>query len=100
MCNTNHEFVCPHNDGVDCKLHYCDNCGWNPAVAEARLTEIIAKMPVEKKFTIPFTGYCEVFAKDPEEALAKAEDTQHQFFAYYDYGKPVCSEKEDEDEVD
>ena len=34
--------ICPNNSGVDC-LHpdECSRCGWNPEVAEKRLTQYI-----------------------------------------------------------
>ena len=54
----------------------------------------------EKQYKVPFTGYCEVYAKSPEEAAEKADDIQSQFFAHYDYGEPICLEKEDKDELD
>lgn len=86
-------WVCPYNDGVDCSREKCDRCGWNPDVSKARL----AAMP-EKKFTIPFRGYCEVWANTPEEAEKKA-DNDEMFFAHYEFGEPTCKE-EDEDELD
>ena len=52
----------------------------------------------EKKFTIPFRGYCEVWANTPEEAEKKA-DNDEMFFAHYEFGEPTCKE-EDEDELD
>lgn len=52
----------------------------------------------EKRYKIPFTGYCEVWAKSPEEAVEKADTVEQQFFAYYDYGEPVSMSKEETDE--
>ena len=52
----------------------------------------------EKQYKVPFTGYCEVYAKSPEEAAEKADDIQSQFFAHYDYGEPVLMGKDDEDD--
>ena len=95
------KFVCPHNEEVDCTKAHCERCGWNPTVARKRLRNIKGdrvKMPGDKKYMIPFTGYCEVFASDAEEALNRAEDISQQFFAQYDYGDPVC--EEDENELD
>jgi hypothetical protein len=54
----------------------------------------------EKKYKVPFTGYCEVFAHDENEALDIADTIEQQFFAHYDYGDPICLDKEDEDELD
>lgn len=54
-------------------------------------------MAAEKKYTIPFTGYCEVWAESPEEALHKA-DNDKLFFLQYHFGEPTC--KEDENELD
>ena len=54
-------------------------------------------MASEKKYTIPFTGYCEVWAKSEKEALNKA-DNDDMFFLHYDFGNPIC--EEDENELD
>ena len=54
----------------------------------------------EKRYKIPFTGYCEVWANSPEEAAEKADDIEKQFFAHYDYGDAICLEKEEENELD
>lgn len=92
-------FVCHHNTAVQCEYPNCDSCGWNPEVAEARLTNIMRGYdPMSKRYKIPFTGYCEVWAKNPEEAADMAEDIEKQFFAHYDYGEPECMEKEDADD--
>ena len=53
-----------------------------------------------KLYRVPFTGYCEVWAKSPEEATDKADTVEQQFFAHYDYSNPICLEKEDENELD
>ena len=89
-------FVCPHNPDVDCEEAVCDRCGWYPPVEQARKESLRGT----KLYKIPFTGYCEVFARSPEEATEKAEEIRNQFFAHYDYGDPVCMTKEDEDELD
>ena len=89
-------FVCPHNKEVECDNATCERCGWYPPVAEKRKEETMKL----RKYVIPFTGYCEVWAKSPEEASAKAENIEQQFFAHYDYGEPICKEKEDENELD
>jgi hypothetical protein len=89
-------FVCPYNMEVDCEQANCQHCGWYPPVAKERKKQIMAL----KLYRIPFTGFCEVWAKTPEEAAEKAEDIKAQFFAHYDYGYPVCLSKEDENELD
>ena len=85
-------WVCPHNDEVDCSKKKCESCGWNPDVSKARLMA----MP-GKKFTIPFKGYCEVWAENPEDAEEKAANDE-MFFAHYEFGEPTC--EEDENELD
>ncbi len=89
------ERPCDYNDQVVCDKRECYHCGWDPEVAHERLTEYRG---FPKLYRIPFTGYCEVWAKSPEEAADLAEDIQKQFFAHYDYGDPVCLEKEADDE--
>lgn len=89
-------FVCPHNKEVDCSCTTCENCGWYPPVEKKRKEKIMEF----KLYMVPFTGYCEVWAKSPEEAAEKAEDIKAQFFAHYDYGDPVCLAKEEENELD
>lgn len=86
-------FVCPHNDQVDCDAAKCERCGWYPPVAKERKKELMAL----KLYKVPFTGFCEVWAKSPEEASDKAEDIEQQFFAKYNYGDPECLSKEVED---
>ena len=95
------KIICPHNQGCSCDIPDCDKCGWNPVVAEHRLKKYKEGLGMfEKKYKIPFTGYCEVYARDEEEALEKAENIEDQYFAEYDYGEPICLEKEEENEVD
>ena len=89
-------FVCPYNREVDCSCTNCEHCGWYPPVEKKRKSEIMEL----KQYRVPFTGYCEVWAKSPEEAADKAEDVPQQFFAHYDYGDPVCLSKEDANELD
>ena len=37
--------VCRFTEGVDCSQQtMCDQCGWNPEVAEKRLVRILAQM--------------------------------------------------------
>jgi hypothetical protein len=90
------ERICQFNEGVICDSTECYHCGWDPEVAKARLKAITG----EKLYRVPFTGYCEVYATSPEEAAEKAEDIEQQFFAHYDYGDPICEEKEEENEMD
>ena len=89
--------ACIYNDGVDCETHNCERCGWNPAVEKERKEAIFG---IQKRYKIPFTGYCEVWARNPEEAAEMAEDIQKQFYAYYDYGDPECVEKEEKNAMD
>lgn len=90
------ERVCEYNRAVVCDRDVCYHCGWDPEVAEERLVEITG----ERLFRVPFTGYCEVWAKTKREAAEKAEVIEQQFFAQYDYGDPVCVKKEEENELD
>ena len=90
------ERTCDYNNGIICDSSECYHCGWDPEVAKKRLVSITG----EKRYKIPFTGYCEVWAKSPEEAAEKAEDIEKQFFAHYDYSDPICLEKEEENELD
>lgn len=88
------KFVCPHNDEIDCDNEQCNTCGWNPKVARRRLREMThgkGKLSSDKKFKIPFKGYCEVWADTEEEALALA-DNDEMFFVQYDFGDPICEE--------
>lgn len=50
-----------------------------------------------KKYKIPFTGYCEVWADSQEEALEEAEN-ESMYFVEYNFGDPTC--EEDENELD
>ena len=97
----NGKYICKYNPGCECETMKCHKCGWNPAVAYRRQKQFREDLGMfEKKYTIPFTGYCEVWANSAEEAVEKADDIQQQFFAHYDYGDPVCAEKEEENELD
>ena len=77
--------VCRYNDGCECVHQLCESCGWYPPVAEERRQEILEL----KKYKIPFTGYCEVWAKSSEEATVMA-DQGNMFFVDYDFGDPEC----------
>ena len=87
-------FVCPYNKEIDCGRANCEHCGWYPPVMKKRKKEAM-KISL---YRVPFTGFCEVWARSPEEAADKAEDIQQQFFAHYEYGDPVCLAKEDANE--
>ena len=98
--NENGKFTCQYNIGCECSVPDCDNCGWNPVVAARRLKNYKENHKVlEKKYKIPLTGYCEVYAKSKEEALKKA-DLDDLFYVEYDFGDPVCDEEDDEYELD
>ena len=84
-------FICPHNSGIECSNQECERCGWYPPVAEKRKREVMGL----KKYKIPFTGYCEVWAKSPEEA-EKLADNDEMFYVSYDFGDPVTDEEESE----
>lgn len=86
---------CQFNPGVDCDSDECYHCGWDPAVSEARREAFVRHAAGEKLYKVPFTGYCEVYAKSLEDAAEKAEDIEKQFFAFYDYGDPICLEDEE-----
>lgn len=46
--NMEKENICIHNKEVSCGKHRCDNCEWNPKVAEERLKHIV-RMVCRKK---------------------------------------------------
>ena len=87
--------ICPYNNGCECDTPDCERCGWFPPVAAERKKEVMSLT----RYKIPFTGYCEVWAKSEEEAAAKA-DNGDMFFADYDFGDPINLAKEEEDEVE
>ena len=89
-------FVCPYNKEVDCAKSNCEKCGWYPPVEKKRKEEIMEL----KLYRVPFTGYCEVWAKTSEEATEKADDIKQQFFAHYNFMPPICLSKEEQNEVD
>ena len=94
------ERICQFNSEVICDSAECYHCGWDPEVAKERKEVLIRSVTGLKMYKVPFTGYCEVWAKSPEEAAEKADDIEQQFFANYDYGDPECLEKEEENEMD
>ena len=94
------ERVCQFNSEIICDSAECYHCGWDPEVAKERKNEIFEKVNSQKLYKVPFNGYCEVWAKSPEEAAEKAENIEQQFFAHYDYGDPECLSKEEKNEVE
>ena len=94
------ERICEYNTAIMCDSEECYHCGWHPDVAGARKKKLLDAANNQKLYKVPFTGYCEVWATSPEKAAEKAEDIDQQFFAQYDYGDPVCLEKEEENELD
>lgn len=104
MAETPNVNVCVYNEEVECNVANCARCGWNPSVAEKRLeahriARLQAKFPGLKLYRIPFTGYCEVWARSPEEAVDQAGN-EDMFFVRYEFDEPTCLMKEDENEVD
>jgi hypothetical protein len=93
------ERVCQYNEAVICDSSECYHCGWDPEVAKARQEELLREATGQKLYRVPFTGYCEVWAGSPEEASEKA-DNDEMFFVHYDFGDPIPTEKEEENEVD
>ena len=94
--------ICQYNEGCKCETQKCAKCGWNPDVAERRQLEILGKLGVhDKKYKIPFTGYCEVYARSPEKAMEKA-DRGDMDYIEYDFGNPsrVMRWREEEEEED
>ena len=92
------ERTCQFNEAVVCDRKECYHCGWDPEVAKAREEEFLRKCTSQKLYKVPFTGYCEVWANSPEEAAEMAETVEQQFTASYEYGEPICLEKEEENE--
>lgn len=87
------ERVCQYNEAIMCDSSECYHCGWDPEVAKARSEEIVRVTTGQKMYKVPFTGFCEVWAKSAEEATEKAEHIDQQFYASYDFGEPICLEK-------
>ena len=92
------ERTCQFNEAVVCDRKECYHCGWDPEVADARAKDFVKYLTGKKLYRVPFTGYCEVWANTPEEAAEKAESVEQQFTANYEYGEPICLEKEEENE--
>ena len=87
--------ACPHNQAIDCAKIDCENCGWHPDVIEKRKKAAHdGRIGDLKCYKIPFTGYCEVWAKTPEEAVEKA-DNGTMFYLEYDFDDPICLAKEE-----
>ena len=95
----NGKYICQYNPECECENPECHKCGWNPKVSYSRQIQFREGLGLhDKLYVIPFTGYCEVWAKSEEEAADKAEDEQQRFFVHYNYDRPVCVGEEDEDE--
>ena len=95
---TNGKYICQYNPECECDIPECHKCGWIPKVEYRREKQFREGLGMfEKKYKIPFTGYCEVWANSPEEAEEKAYNDD-MFFVHYDFGDPECLEKENEDE--
>lgn len=43
-------FQCPYNEECSCdpSRRFCERCGWNPAVAKARLERICKKLGIQE----------------------------------------------------
>jgi hypothetical protein len=82
--------ICTYNEGVECQNRNCETCGWYPPVAELRLLAVMGM----RRYRIPFTGYCEVWAESPEEAVEKAEREQ-MYTTIYKFSNPECLVKEE-----
>jgi hypothetical protein len=101
MAETLNVNVCIYNEDVDCNVANCAHCGWNPEVAAKRtqaykMAQLQAKFPGQKLYKIPFTGYCEVWARSPEDAVDQAGN-EDMFFVHYEFEKPTCLTKEDDE---
>ena len=96
----NGKYICQFNPECECDAPECGKCGWNPQVAERRVREFREGFGLhEKKYKIPFTGYCEVWANNPEDAIDRA-DRGDMYFVQYDFGDAECPEEEDANELD
>lgn len=96
----NGKYICQYNPECECDTPECHKCGWNPSVAIHRQKQLREGLGLfDKKYKIPFTGYCEVWANSAEEAAKKA-DNDDMFFVEYDFGDPICLEEEEKDELD
>lgn len=69
----NGKYICQYNPECECETLECHKCGWNPEVAKRREKAFMKQYGPEKLYKVPFTGYCEVWAKSPEAASEKAE---------------------------
>ena len=96
----NGKYICQYNPECECDIPECHKCGWNPDVAERRVREFRESYGLnEKKYKIPFTGYCEVWANNPADAINRA-NRKDMYSVHYDFGDPVCDEKEGANELD
>lgn len=94
----NGKYICQYNHECECDIPECHKCGWNPEVANSRLKTYRENLGMPaKKYTIPFTGYCEVWANDSEDAIDRA-DRGELYFVHYDFGEAKCPEEEEEND--
>ena len=42
-------FLCVHNNYVECQIHNCRTCGWNPEVAQKRLDAFAMEVETDGK---------------------------------------------------
>ena len=104
MADTPNVNTCIYNDNVDCDEAKCALCGWNPDVSAKRIkayeiAQAQSRFKDKTLYRIPFTGYCEVWAASPEEAIDSASN-EDMFFVHYEFKEPICQMKEENDEVE
>ena len=96
----NGKYICPFNKECECDTPECHKCGWNPKVANRRVKAFRESFGLnEKKFKIPFTGYCEVWANNPADAITRA-NSGDMYSVHYDFGDAKCQEEEGANELD
>lgn len=104
MADAQNVNTCIYNEEVDCDDAKCAHCGWNPDVSAKRIkayeiAQAQARFLGKTLYKIPFTGYCEVWATSPEEAINSASN-EDMFFVHYEFQEPTCSMKEENDELE
>lgn len=40
--------ICRHNENIQCQDARCNECGWNPVIAERRLKRILKRLGIER----------------------------------------------------
>lgn len=81
--DTNGKIICPYNSECGCWTPECHKCGWNPKVERARKTALLGGT----SYRVPFTGYCNVIANSPEEAIERAVQSNMND-AHHIFGEP------------